>query len=92
VDRKNLALALEKNREFKKLILEEFCEKECARFVRMSTDPGLSPENRADALAMAQAPGFLRRWLSVVVRHGIDAESRIVDAKTEIENIRADGE
>lgn len=91
VERKDLALKLEKSREFKKLILEIFCEKECARFVRNSGDPSISPENRADALAMAQASGHLRRFLSLCVMQGYRAEHEIAQAKQALEELRAEG-
>jgi TolA-binding protein len=70
VERMNMAQKLFTNREFKKLILEEFCVQESARYAHTSADPSLSPENRADALALAQAAGHLKRWLSVQCRMG----------------------
>lgn len=89
--RRDLALRLEKNADFKELILDGFCEKECARFARNSGDPGISPENRADSLAMAQAAGHLRRYLSVIVRMGNQAESEIKQAEETIDEIRREG-
>ena len=91
VERKDLALKLEKNREFKKLILEIFCEKECARFARNSGDPAISPENRADSLALAQAAGHLRRFLSLCVTQGYRAEHEIVQGKAALEELRHEG-
>lgn len=74
LEERELALKLYKNPEFKKLILDTFCTKECARYAQESADPALSPEQRADALAMAQAAGHLRRFLSVKVTLGNQAE------------------
>lgn len=88
VKTRDLALRLEKNREFKRLILEEFCEKECARFTRESCNPALSEEQRADSLAMAQAAGHLLRWLSMQVTMGNQAEKQIRDIDDEIAEIR----
>lgn len=88
---KDLALKLEKNADFQKLILDEFCEKECARFARMSGDPALSKENREDALALAQAAGHLRRWLSKTVTMGLQAEGDIVDAEETIVELMTEG-
>lgn len=91
VERKDLALKLENNREFQALILKEFCEVECARFARESGNPALSSENRADALLLAQAAGHLRRWLSMVVQMGRRAEHEIGQAKEAIDEMRQEG-
>ena len=88
IDRRDLALKLEKNREFRKLILEDFCTTECARYVQLSADPALSTENRADALALAQAAGHLRRFLSVVVRMGNQAEHELAQVNESLEEAR----
>lgn len=95
VELRNLALKLSDVPEFKKLILEEFCVKECARYAQLSADPSLGAAERADALALAQAAGHLKRYLSVVVRMGDVAESdqenleeQIVIAREEEESAR----
>lgn len=92
VERKDLALKLEKNPEFKKLILEAFCEKECARFARSSSDPALSAEEQKMSLAMAQSAGHLQRWLSMTVQMGMQAERAIKDCEEAIVEIAQNGE
>jgi hypothetical protein len=77
VEQKRLALKLADNREFRALILDEFCTKECARYAQSSADPALGANERADALAMAQAAGHLRRFLSVKIQMGSVAERDI---------------
>ena len=72
--KREIALKLYHNPEFKKLILQEYCVDECARYAQASADPALTAEQRADSLAMAQAAGHLRRFLSVVVTKGNQAE------------------
>ena len=72
--RRDLALQLYNNPAFKKLILEEFCVKDCARYAQQSADPALTDRQRADALALAQAAGHLRRFLSVTVVMGNNGE------------------
>ena len=67
IDRAEDVRKLCENRLFRKVILEQFCEKECARYVQESGDPLLSAEQRADALAMAQAAGHIRRWLDISI-------------------------
>jgi len=90
VARRDLALKLEKNRDFKKLILEEFCVNECARYAQNSANPSLRPEERADSLALSQAAGHLRRWLSVIVRMGNQAEHEIKANREAIDEMRAE--
>lgn len=91
VDRAAMAAKLANNREFKKLILEDFCVNECARYAQMSADPSLNAEERADALAIAQAAGHLRRYLQVVHMMGATAQKDIAGANEEIEEIRGEG-
>lgn len=88
VTRRELALKLYKNPEFKKLVLDEFCTTECARYAQLSADPSLGDRERADALALAQAAGHLRRFLSIVVTMGNQADRLIPDLEAEIEAAR----
>lgn len=90
VDRRNMAMKLATNREFKKLILEEFCIHECARYAQNSGNPALSEQDRADSLMFAQAAGVLRRWLQVIARMGDQAESNISQAEEELSELRAE--
>lgn len=88
VARRNMALKLAENKEFKTLILKEFCVDECARHAQNSGDPSLSHDARADSLALAQAAGHLRRWLQVVVRMGDQAEGQLQNLEEAIEEAR----
>jgi hypothetical protein len=76
------------NRDFKKLIQDEFCVKECARYAQMSADPQLSASERADALATAQAAGHLRRWLQVKQLMGNTAANSLEAIEAELEQAR----
>lgn len=91
VERRDLALKLSENRTFRKLILEEFCTNECAKFVQASVNPNLPADNRAQSLAMAQAAGYLRQFLSVCVVMGNQAANSIGQAQEQIEDIRING-
>lgn len=84
------AVRLAQNKDFKRLILDEFCGTECARYAQESGDPALSAEARADALAMAQAAGHLRRYLSVVVQMGGMADRNIADIEATLDEVRAE--
>jgi hypothetical protein len=92
IDRRNLALRLSNNRDFKKLILEDFCVKEAARLVSESGDPVLDPQQRADALAMAQAAGHLRRFLSMTFQMGASAAGDIEDLEEALAEARAESD
>lgn len=92
IELRNLALKLSENAEFKKVILDEFCVKECARYAQLSADPTLSAEDRANSLALAQAAGHLKRYLSVLVRMGDVAESDLGNLEDQIELARAEEE
>lgn len=77
------------NRDFKKVILEAFMVKECARYAQTSADPALDLQSRADALALAQASGHLKRFLSVVIQMGNSAESQIGPIEDALDEDRA---
>lgn len=85
---RDTALKLYGNPEFKTLILDRFCVQECARYAHSSADPALTVEQRADSLAMAQAAGHLRRFLSITVQMGNHAERQIGDLEDTIEEVR----
>lgn len=88
IQRRELAQRLYANPDFKKLILEEFCVNECARYAQASADPALGPVERADALAIAQSAGHLRRFLSVVIQMANASESTLLDLEEAIEEAR----
>lgn len=89
VAQRDMVDKLANNREFKKLIVEAFMKDECARLTHMSTDPNLSLQDRADALASAQAAGYLKRWLNALVTMGNMAERDIPEARATLEELRA---
>lgn len=88
VERRQTALKLAANPEFKKLFLEDYFVTEAARLVQLSADPVLNPEQRADALAMAQATGHCKRYLSMMVQMGAHAENGIGDMEEALEEAR----
>lgn len=90
IERRQMALRLAKNTDFKKLVLEGFCLEEAARYVQASGDPALSAEERADALAMAQASGHLKRFLSVTVQMGAHCERDLPDLEQALADARAE--
>jgi hypothetical protein len=87
--RRQMALKLYENREFRKLFVEGFFTEEAARLVQLSADPALDPLQRADALAMAQATGHCRRYLSMAVQMGAVAEREIADMRSALDELRS---
>lgn len=88
VQTRQMALRLAQNSDFKKLILDGFCTYDAARYAQESGDPALKPDERADALAMAQASGHLKRYLSMAVRMGEHAERTMGDIEEAIDEAR----
>lgn len=92
IARRDLAIKLSNNRDFRKLILEDYCVTEAARLVQQSADPALDPLQRSDALNMAQASGHLKRYLSMMIRMGDAAEGSIADLEDNLAQARADAD
>ena len=90
IERREAVDRLMKNKDFKELILDGFCRDECARYVQESADPLLEPNQREDALNMAQASGHLRRFLGLIYTMGNQAEGSLVSLEEELEVARAE--
>ena len=59
VELRDQILKLSANHEFRKVIHEEFFQKEAGRLVRIGGDPSLDKQQRQDAIDMALATGHL---------------------------------
>ena len=92
VDMRQAVQRLSKNADFRKVITDQFMEKECARYVHASADPALPEKNRADALAIAQASGHLKRYLSVIIQMGNAAENEILSIDDALNDARAESD
>ncbi len=90
IERRNRANRLAQNPDFKALILDWFCIQECARYAQASANPALGENERADSLNMAQAAGHLRRFLSVTMQMGNQAESQLAELEQTIAEARAE--
>lgn len=86
------AIKLQEVAEFRDVVLQKFCVTDCARYAQSSADMSLDTQARADSLALAQAAGHLRRYLSVLVQMGNNAANMIDGIEAEIDAIRAEGE
>jgi hypothetical protein len=90
VSRRQMALKLSENREFRKLFTDGYFLTEAARLVQLSGDPSLTLEQRADALAMAQATGHTRRFLSMTIQMGAHAERELPELNAALVELRSD--
>ena len=88
IARRESALRLYKNRDFRMLLVDGFMLTEAARYVQQSCDPGLGPVERADALAIAQASGHLKRFLSITVQMASVALRDMPDLEEALANAR----
>lgn len=91
VKARDQAIALSTDPNFKKLILDGFCTTEAARYVQESCDPMLAPHMREDALAMAQASGHLKRFLSLTIQIGNTAANNVQQADDQISYVLEHG-
>lgn len=89
VERREMAQKLAKNREFRKLFMEDYFVTEAARLVQLSADPTMDAQQRADALAMAQATGHAKRYLSMAIQMGAHAERELPEVRVALEEMRA---
>ena len=92
VEMRQAVQRLTQNVDFRKVITEQFMEKECARYVHASADPALAERNQKDALAIAQASGHLRRYLSVLIQMGNAAENELVSIDSALDDARAEAD
>lgn len=73
-------MKLEKNRSFKKVILEGYFEKEAVRLVHLKADPEFQTEERqAELMKAIDAIGSLRNFFRAVYQIGRMAEKAKAD-------------
>lgn len=92
VELRDAALRLSENRDFRKLFIDLYFKDEAARLVQVSSDPIITKEQREDALAMAQATGHTKRYLSMIVLRGNTVAGDIEDLELQIEEARREDE
>lgn len=87
---KDQVLKLERNRDFRAVILEGFCTKEAAKYIQTAGDPNLGKTEREDSLNLALASGHVLRFLNAVKAMGNAAEGRLPRYESELEVARAE--
>jgi hypothetical protein len=90
LERRDIAIRLAKNTDFRKLILDGFCLHDAARYAQESADPALNTEQRTDALNIAQASGHLKRFLSITIQMGAHAERTMSELEEALADARAE--
>jgi hypothetical protein len=90
VNRRQMALKLFENYEFRKLFIEGYFLEDAARLVQMSTDPRVKPENQQACLEEARATGYMRRFLSDCVQFGAVFERDLPQMHATLAELRAE--
>lgn len=78
------------NKDFKNVIENQFMEKVCARYARLSGLSSMNADARADALSKAQAAGHLQEWMHAIEMQGAQAENSLKNIQAEEADIRAE--
>lgn len=91
VELRDQILKLSENREFRKVVQEEFFLHEAARCARIAGDPGMDEKMRNDAMEMAKAAGHFQRYLQANIQMGNQAEETIRQIDATLEEIRMEG-
>lgn len=90
--KKNVALRdaihrLTSNRDFRKVIDQEYLVTNCARLVGQAADLSHTREEREDALELAKGAGVLKNWLSITIRIGDMSEQELREFEANAEEI-----
>lgn len=89
VDRKDQALKLASNREFRKLILEGYFKEEAARLVEVSALPHFE-DKRDEIFGEIKGISYFQQYLRNIVRAGEVAERDIRDQSEELDMLRSE--
>lgn len=92
VEQRDRMVRLTDNTDFRALVTQGYLKDECARFTHLSTEPSMSKDDRADALASAQACGHFKRWVNALILMGNRAEQDIVDMQNALAELRSEPE
>jgi hypothetical protein len=87
VAKRDLALKLGSNREFKKLIIDGYFVEEAARLAGLSADPQML-QHRDDIFDAIKAISHFRQFMQNIVRMGDVAAGSLADHEAELEEAR----
>lgn len=88
IDRLEMLERLSRNKDFQRLINDQYMVTECAVLAHTAGNPALSKDQREDAMQMAMASGHLKRFLRVTEMQGIAARARVDELNAAIEDAR----
>ena len=92
IRKRDIALKLADNSDFKELVLQGYLVDEAARLAHLSADLTLTAEQRSEVLQMVQAIGFFKAYMSKHVSFGNQAERDLRDAEQTLQELHAEGE
>lgn len=82
---------LMKNRDFKKVILDEYFREEAIRLVHLKSDPSFQEKEKQEAIDVGmKAIGNLKSWLYKTEQFGEMAKQSISDSEAELDELRAE--
>lgn len=84
----NLLNKLEQYPEFKEIILDDFCLKDCARYLQVSVNTLVAPEARENSLNMAKASGYLLSYLDTIKAKALTASQQQLNIDRELDSLR----
>jgi hypothetical protein len=89
VARKNAAIKLESNREYKKLILDGLFKEEASRLVAISAEPSMARE--ADLIMESiRSISHFQQYMRSVIQMGTIAENNLAEHMEMLEEVRAE--
>jgi len=89
VARKNAAIKLESNRDYKKLILDGLFKEEAARLVSLSAEPSMFRE--ADLIMESiRAISHFQQYMRAIIQMGTVAENNLAEHMEMLEESRAE--
>lgn len=90
-DMMEAVMRLSDNKDFKKVIHDDYFEKYAARLVLLKSDPSMQDERQQrDVDNSIIAVGYFRQYLSSLIQLGRQAEREILDAEQAKEEIMAE--
>lgn len=88
----NSLVRLLSNRDFKKIVLEGYFEKEAVRLVHLKADHNMqSPENQAAIMTQIDAIGSLTHYFRTLRHNANMAEKAISESEETLDELRGEG-
>lgn len=92
IARKDQALKLTDNKDFKALVLQGYFVDEAARLALLSSDPMLDAEARADVMQGVLALGYFKRYITGIIHFGRMAEKDLAAHTETLAELHSEGD